>query len=93
MTDRQSPSNVESLPPEPGRRVLIKGQQTKAAIIDGALGLASQIRLEGLSIGAVAEATVLSSLAIGEVSTNSKTTHVQLFGQILPDLELIRATT
>ena len=35
MTDRQTPSNVESLPPpEPGRRVLIKGQQTKAVIID-----------------------------------------------------------
>ncbi len=42
---------------ETGRRVLIKGQQTKAVIIDAALGLASQIGLEGLSIGAVAEVT------------------------------------
>ncbi len=31
-----------------------KGQQTKAAIIDAALGLATQIGLEGLSIGALA---------------------------------------
>jgi AcrR family transcriptional regulator len=32
----------------------IKGQQTKAAIVDAALRLASQVGLEGLSIGAVA---------------------------------------
>ena len=31
-----------------------KGQQTKAAIVDAALGLATQIGLEGLSIGALA---------------------------------------
>jgi AcrR family transcriptional regulator len=65
MTDRQPPSNVESLPPpEPGRRVLIKGQQTKAVIIDAALGLASQIGLEGLSIGAVAEVTGMSKSGV-----------------------------
>jgi AcrR family transcriptional regulator len=65
MTDRQPPSNVESLPPhEPGRRVLIKGQQTKAAIIDAALGLASQIGLEGLSIGAVADVTGMSKSGV-----------------------------
>ena len=33
----------------------LKGQQTKAAIVDAALRLASQVGLEGLSIGAVAE--------------------------------------
>jgi len=32
----------------------LKGQQTKAAIVDAALRLASQVGLEGLSIGAVA---------------------------------------
>ena len=65
MTDRQTPSNVESLPlPEPARRVLIKGQQTKAVIIDAALGLASQIGLEGLSIGAVAEVTGMSKSGV-----------------------------
>ena len=49
MTESKKPSKVESLPaPEAGRRVLIKGQQTKAVIIDAALGLASQI---GLNLG------------------------------------------
>lgn len=46
------------------RRVLIKGQQTKAVIIDAALGLASQIGLEGLSIGAVAEVTGMSKSGV-----------------------------
>jgi AcrR family transcriptional regulator len=32
-----------------------KGQQTKAAIVEAALGLATHIGLEGLSIGALAE--------------------------------------
>ena len=49
---------------EPGRRVLIKGQHTKAAIIDAALGLASQIGLEGLSIGAVAEVAGMSKSGV-----------------------------
>ena len=65
MTDRKPPSNIESLPPpEAGRRVLIKGQQTKAVIIDAALRLASQIGLEGLSIGAVAEVTGMSKSGV-----------------------------
>ena len=37
-----------------GATGLHKGQQTKAAIVDAALGLATQIGLEGLSIGALA---------------------------------------
>ena len=65
MTDQKSPSKVEGSPaPEAGRRVLIKGQQTKAVIIDAALGLASQIGLEGLSIGAVAEVTGMSKSGV-----------------------------
>ena len=44
----------------PSGRALQKGQQTKMAIIDAALGLATQIGLEGLSIGALAEATQMS---------------------------------
>jgi AcrR family transcriptional regulator len=65
MTDHKKPSKVESLPaPEAGRRVLIKGQQTKTAIIDAALGLASQIGLEGLSIGAVAEVAGMSKSGV-----------------------------
>ncbi len=65
MTDHKPPSKVEiSAAPEAGRRVLIKGQQTKAVIIDAALGLASQIGLEGLSIGAVAEVTGMSKSGV-----------------------------
>lgn len=41
-----------------------KGQQTKQHIIDAALGLASQIGLEGLSIGALAEVTHMSKSGV-----------------------------
>jgi AcrR family transcriptional regulator len=43
---------------------LHKGQQTKAAIIDAALGLATQIGLEGLSIGALAEVMHMSKSGV-----------------------------
>ena len=45
-------------------RALPKGQQTRAAILDAALGLASQIGLEGLSIGALAEVTGMSKSGV-----------------------------
>ncbi|WP_198972950.1 TetR/AcrR family transcriptional regulator [Xylophilus sp. ASV27] len=45
-------------------RASLKGQQTKAAIIDAALGLATQIGLEGLSIGALAEVTQMSKSGV-----------------------------
>lgn len=48
----------------PVRRAMHKGQTTKAAIIDAALGLASQIGLEGLSIGALAEITGMSKSGV-----------------------------
>jgi len=41
-----------------------KGQQTRAAILEAALGLASQIGLEGLSIGALAEVTHMSKSGV-----------------------------
>ncbi len=41
-----------------------KGQQTRAAILDAALGLASHIGLEGLSIGALAEVTQMSKSGV-----------------------------
>ena len=50
-------------PPRRGR-ALHKGQQTKAAIVDAALALATQIGLEGLSIGALAEATGMSKSGV-----------------------------
>ncbi|MEY4505774.1 MAG: hypothetical protein RL297_352 [Pseudomonadota bacterium] len=45
-------------------RALHKGQQTKAAIVDAALGLATQIGLEGLSIGALAEVMRMSKSGV-----------------------------
>jgi len=57
------------LPMKPPRaprdgRALQKGQQTKAAIVDAALGLATQIGVEGLSIGALAEVTQMSKSGV-----------------------------
>jgi AcrR family transcriptional regulator len=45
-------------------RALQKGQATKAAIVDAALGLATQIGLEGLSIGALAEVMGMSKSGV-----------------------------
>lgn len=61
--------SVTELPlkrPRPSRagRALQKGEQTKAAIVDAALGLATQIGLEGLSIGALAEVTQMSKSGV-----------------------------
>jgi AcrR family transcriptional regulator len=41
-----------------------KGQQTRAAILEAALGLASHMGLEGLSIGALAEITGMSKSGV-----------------------------
>lgn len=43
---------------------LNKGQQTKASIVEAALGLATQIGLEGLSIGALAEVMHMSKSGV-----------------------------
>ncbi len=45
-------------------RTAPKGQQTRAVVIDAALLLATQIGLEGLSIGAVAELTHMSKSGV-----------------------------
>src|SRR5438034_11831706 len=63
------PMSVSESPLKPPRVVreggaLQKGQQTKAAIVDAALGLATQIGLEGLSIGALAEVTQMSKSGV-----------------------------
>ena len=41
-----------------------KGQQTKAAIVDAALALATQLGLEGLSIGALADIMHMSKSGV-----------------------------
>ena len=45
-------------------KALQKGQQTKAAIVDAALGLATQMGLESLSIGALAEVARMSKSGV-----------------------------
>jgi AcrR family transcriptional regulator len=48
----------------PHPRSLMKGQQTRATILEAALSLASQMGLEGLSIGALAEVTRMSKSGV-----------------------------
>lgn len=61
---------LESPPPRASRtratsgRAMQKGQQTKAAIVEAALGLATHIGLEGLSIGALADITGMSKSGV-----------------------------
>jgi AcrR family transcriptional regulator len=57
-----SPPDTDS--PAAAQRALQKGQQTRAAILDAALGLASHVGLEGLSIGALAEVTQMSKSGV-----------------------------
>ena len=45
-------------------RAMQKGQQTKLAIIEAALGLSTEIGLEGLSIGVLAEVTHMSKSGV-----------------------------
>ena len=45
-------------------RAMLKGQQTKAAIVEAAMGLATHLGLEGLSIGVVAEVTNMSKSGV-----------------------------
>ncbi len=49
---------------EAAPKALMKGRQTRAAIVDAALALASQNGIEGLSIGALAEATGMSKSGV-----------------------------
>lgn len=55
---------MSDLTPPGTHRSLHKGQQTRAAILDAALTLASHMGLEGLSIGALAEVTKMSKSGV-----------------------------
>jgi AcrR family transcriptional regulator len=57
-------NRVEVRRPRPIRGALQKGQQTRAAILEAALALASHMGLEGLSIGALAEVTGMSKSGV-----------------------------
>ncbi len=61
MTD---PRPADSRAARDAPRSLQKGQQTRAAILDAALSLASQMGLEGLSIGALADVTRMSKSGV-----------------------------
>jgi AcrR family transcriptional regulator len=50
--------------PRTAGKALHKGQQTRAAILEAALGQASHMGLEGLSIGALAELTQMSKSGV-----------------------------
>ena len=59
-------SDTDDAPPADAAapKALMKGRQTRAAIVDAALALASHIGLEGLSIGALAEVTGMSKSGV-----------------------------
>ncbi len=58
------PAKAHRALPQTSGAIVHKGQQTKAAIVDAALGLATQIGLEGLSIGALAEVMRMSKSGV-----------------------------
>lgn len=68
MTTSSAPLPPLDRPPRSrslgGRAAQKKGQQTKAAIVDAALGLATHIGLEGLSIGALADVMGMSKSGV-----------------------------
>lgn len=60
VSDHPAPSRAT-----PGsQRTLMKGQQTRATILEAALGLAANMGLQGLSIGALAEVTRMSKSGV-----------------------------
>ncbi|MCA0242089.1 MAG: TetR/AcrR family transcriptional regulator [Proteobacteria bacterium] len=63
MSALRPPASAAAASPSPARS-LHKGQQTRAAILDAALGLASHMGLEGLSIGALAELMQMSKSGV-----------------------------
>ncbi|MBL0918427.1 MAG: TetR/AcrR family transcriptional regulator [Hydrogenophaga sp.] len=64
MSETPTRQRRASAPRSADARQAPKGQQTKAAIVDAALGLATQIGLEGLSIGALAEVMQMSKSGV-----------------------------
>ena len=64
LTLLSSPTPRASRGSASSARALQKGQQTKAAIIEAALGLATHIGLDGLSIGALADVMGMSKSGV-----------------------------
>ena len=63
IRDSSPPARV-ARPDKQERSPQHKGQQTRSAILEAALGLASHVGLEGLSIGALAEMTGMSKSGV-----------------------------
>jgi AcrR family transcriptional regulator len=63
MSINSPASSPKRSAPSPARP-LPKGRQTKAAIVDAALSLATQVGMEGLSIGALAEVMQMSKSGV-----------------------------
>ena len=59
-----SAARVRKVEAQAGGRAMQKGQQTKQAIVEAALGLSTQVGLEGLSIGVLAEVTRMSKSGV-----------------------------
>jgi AcrR family transcriptional regulator len=64
VSDTSTHSIESSRDSAAAHRPLMKGRQTRAAILDAALTLASHMGLEGLSIGALAEVTQMSKSGV-----------------------------
>ena len=64
VTDTSTPVIESDRDAAAPQRPLMKGRQTRAAILDAALALASHMGLEGLSIGALAEVTQMSKSGV-----------------------------
>ena len=64
MTDNAPTTSEPASDATSPQRPLLKGRQTRAAILEAALALASHTGLEGLSIGALAEVTQMSKSGV-----------------------------
>jgi AcrR family transcriptional regulator len=65
MTPLKTPATARTVRSDKAERApALKGQQTRTAILEAALGLASHMGLEGLSIGALAEITGMSKSGV-----------------------------
>jgi AcrR family transcriptional regulator len=64
VPETASPSAKPARDEAASPKALHKGQQTRATILEAALALASQMGLEGLSIGALAEVTQMSKSGV-----------------------------
>ncbi len=64
MLHTKSDSTAAPVAETPARRSLHKGQQTRAVLLDAGLSLASQLGLEGISIGALAEMVGMSKSGV-----------------------------